>query len=297
MLLAICQANDFACNARAPKADLVGALAPRLAARARPAYLAQLPASHLELLTALARQQGQMPLDRFQIRFGQIRPYRPWRSDSPPHPWRDPASLPEQLLFRGLIFVVKSASLPAQVVLPAEIVSALLPPAASQPPPPPVPPFGSLLPDIALFLAYLQQVDVRPLHGRWLSPHHCHHLGARLAPPISSDALRSERQMQRLAFAHYLAERLGLVAVVGGLLKPSPSAGDWLLRDQSELLRICWQCWLAADDDNRQLWRRFRLPGHDLRDPVGFARRLIDHLLDAAANSFQTSLSLAELLP
>ncbi len=297
MLLAICQANNFACNARAPKADLVATLAQRLAGRARSPYLAQLPAPQREILATLAQQQGQMPLDRFQARFGQIRPYRPWRSDSPAHPWRNPASLPEELSFRGLIFVVKSQGQPASVVLPAEIASLLRPAPAAQPLPPPTLPAASLLLDIALLLAYLQQAEVRPLHGRWLSPRHCRQIGARLAPPVSFDLLHSERQAGRIAFAHYLAEQLQLVTVVAGLLKPSPLAGDWLLREPLELLRACWRSWLAAEDGNRQLWRRFLLPGHDLRDPVGFTRRLIDHLLNAAANFPQPADILAELLP
>jgi hypothetical protein len=297
MLLAICQANNFACNQRAPKTALVSALTQRLAARARSAYFAQLPAPHQAILSALAQQHGEMPLDRFQIRFGQIRPYRPWHDDSPRHPWRNPASLPEELLFRGLIFIIRSAGQPAQVVLPTEFVSALLPATAVLPSSSFEPPATNLLLDITLFLAFLQQTDVRPLHGRWLSPHHCRQMGARLAPPLSFDTLYSERQAPRLAFVHYLAERLQLVATVAGLLKPSPLAGDWFLRDQLVLLRSCWRSWLTADDDNRHLWRRFLLPGHDLRDPVGFTRRLIDHLLNVAATPPPPSSSLAELLP
>jgi hypothetical protein len=290
-LLALCQANGFACPARSSKADLVARLHSRLASRCRAAYLAQLPHDQLALLQALAHEPAPYPLSQFEARFGPIRHYRPWRQDAPRYPWRAPVSVAEALVYRGLIFVIKTAHQPPHVVLPAEIAQVLRQPQPAAPPFAPAPPVTRTLLDLALLLAYLQQAEVRPLHGRWLSPQHCQRLGACLAPPLPAGRLPSQRHNPRLAFAHYLAERLQLVTVAAGLLKPSPAALAWLEQSVDAQLSACWQAWLAPDDANRDLWRRFHLPGHTLRDPAGFARRLIDRLALASWGD------LSDLLP
>ncbi|MFZ2360951.1 MAG: hypothetical protein WA040_16530, partial [Anaerolineae bacterium] len=290
-LLALCQANGFACSPRAPKAELVAYLHTRLAGRCRAAYLAQLPSDQLAILHALAQQPDPWPLPQFEFRFGQIRRHRPWRQDAPRSPWRTPVSLAEALLYRGLIFVIRTAQQPPHVLLPAEIAQVLRQPQPAAPPFVPAPPVARALLDLALLLAYLQQAEVRPLHGRWLSPQHCQRLGACLAPPLPAEKLPSQRHSPRLAFAHYLAERLQLVTVAAGLLKPTPAALAWLEQSVDAQLSACWQAWLAPDDGNRDMWRRFHLPGHTLRDPAGFARRLVDRLALASWGD------LSDLLP
>lgn len=300
-LLAICQANQFACDRHASKSTLESALVGRLARFSQPVFLAQLPDTHLEILSALAHHQGQMPLSLFEARFGLIRPYRPWRSDAPRYPWRAPVSLAEELIFRGLIFVIRLPGQPPQVVLPDEIARALPQPESPALSLPPGPEAGSWLLDLVLFLVYLQQVDVQPIHGRWLSVHHCRQLGACLSPPMqeASQSLPSERHAPRIAFAHYLAERLNLVTTAAGLLKPSPSVATWLAQDPADLLAASWCSWLAPDEANRHLWRRFRLPGYTLRDPAGFVRRFIDQLAGPSSSPrpVTSHAVLAELLP
>lgn len=300
-LLAICQANGFGCDRHASKASLESVLVGRLARFCQPVFLSQLPASHLNILSALAHCQGQMPLGLFEASFGLIRPYRPWRSDAPRHPWRAPVSLSEELIFRGLIFVIRLPGQPAQVVLPDEIALVLQEPEHPTPSLAPGPEAGSWLLDLVLFLVYLQQVDVRPIHGRWLSVHHCRQLGACLSPPLQGawQSLPSERHATRIAFLHYLAERLNLLTTTAGLLKPSPSVATWLAQDPAELLATCWRSWLAPDEANRHLWRRFRLPGYTLRDPAGFVRRFVNHLagVPSSLSSVAAQSVLAELLP
>lgn len=290
-LLALCQANGFACPAPVPKAELAAWLHGRLASRCRAPYLAQLSHDQLAILHALAQQPAPWPLPQFEVRFGQIRRYRPWRQDEPRYPWRAPVSVAEALVYRGLIFVIKTTQQAPHVVLPAEIAQALRQPQPAAPPFAPNPPPARALLDLALLLAYVQQAEVRPLHGRWLSPQHCQRLGACLAPPLPTGRLPSQRHSPRLAFAHYLAERLQLVTVAAGLLKPSPAALAWLEQSADAQLSACWQAWLAPDDANRDLWRRFHLPGHTLRDPTGFARRLVDRLALASWGD------LSDLLP
>ncbi|MDW8318528.1 MAG: WYL domain-containing protein [Anaerolineae bacterium] len=277
-LWALCQANGFPCHHSTAKADLVAALHPRLLSRTRPPYLAQLPADQRALLEALAQEPQPWPLDRFQARFGTLRPFRPWRRDAVRHPWHAPASPAEALFYHGLLFLVAGPGRTLRVVVPDEAIAALQRPPASAPPLAPAPLVPLALLDLALLLTYLQQADVRPLHGRWLSPHHCRRLGACLLPPLAEARLPSERHSLRLAFAHYLAERLQLVTLASGLLKSSPKAAVWLDQSLPQQLLACWQAWLAADDDNRVLWRRFHLPGHPWRDPPGLAQRLVKRL-------------------
>jgi len=57
---------------------------------------------------------------------------------------------------------------------------------------------------------------------------------------------RSERQWPYLAFLHYLAERAGLVGVIGDLLKPTPAALTWLDMPESARWQALWEAWRAS---------------------------------------------------
>lgn len=265
------------------------------------ALLAQLGNPEIAALQSLAARADPMPVLSFQRHYGPIRSYQPWRSDNPIRPWSDPLSPAEALYYRGLIAIQSPSSHPA-ILLPDELRSRFQP-APPGPQTAPLPqPSPSLLFDLALFLAYLQRCSVQPRHGRWLSPAHCQALGSCLLPPLPGPALRSELQAPRLAFIHYLAESLDLLHLTGDLLKPTPLAHAWLAQPPARQLRAAWQAWLDPSEANTARWRRFRLPGHTLRDPVGFARNL-SALLARQAAAAQTALShpdwtaLADLLP
>jgi len=129
----------------------------------------------------------------------------------------------------------------------------------------------------------LQGNDLRPLHGRWLSPRYFRTLGDCLNPPECYRQVRSERKAGRIAFAHYLAESMGLVALAGPHLTPVPAVLPWLDQPASTQLRDLWRAWLSPTDENRDLWQRYHLPGYRLRDPVGFAQRLIHLLAESPA--------------
>lgn len=116
-------------------------------------------------LTRLAAGDGRMPSHEFTRQFGPIRPYRPWRPDSVRHPWRQPISSSERLLYLGLIFLIpghKERQEPEQIVLPAEFRPLIAPPTPDAVPQPPVldQPIDPVR-DLATLLAYLQQTDVR----------------------------------------------------------------------------------------------------------------------------------------
>ena len=228
--------------------------------------LSRLPEEARESLLTLLTCEGQMVAHRFLERFGPIRPYRPWREDSPRAPWRHPASPAEQLWFLGFIFF-HPTDRGKEIVIPDEI-RPLLP---APPPPMPVEPMEPLLSspdpilDIAHLLAYLQGHDVKPFAGRWLTPRRLRVLDAALAYPDPAVAeARSELQTGYIRFLHYLAEVSGLVNAVGGLLKPTPAAWKWLDAAEPERWRTLWDSWQAdlhrpARDES--LWRRYRLPG------------------------------------
>jgi len=108
-----------------------------------------------------------------------------------------------------------------------------------------------------------------------------------------------------MPFIHYLAECLGLIVLVSGYLKPSPSALIWLSQPHSTQLQALWKAWLSPTDENRQRWTRYRLPGCNLRDSTGFAQRLTcllatfptDVWLPLARLTRNPHLALDELIP
>jgi hypothetical protein len=68
--------------------------------------LQQLAPDERAVLDALVAAGGEMPWRVFRERFGDIRPYRPWRDDAPDRPWETPISPAEALWFRGLMSVL-----------------------------------------------------------------------------------------------------------------------------------------------------------------------------------------------
>lgn len=227
--------------------------------------LSNLPDQAHQALQTLLACDGQMPAHRFLDRFGPIRPFRPWRDDSPRAPWRHPTSPTERLWFLGFVFV-HSTDRGKVIVVPDELRPLLPTPA-----PTPAEPMGPLLAtpdpilDLAHLLAFLQGRDVTPFAGRWLTPRYLRVLNAMLAYPDPAVAeAHSELQTGYICFLHYLAEAAGLVDVVGGLLKPTPAAWQWLDAPEPQRWRTLWQGWqtdLERPPREASLWDRYRLPG------------------------------------
>jgi len=189
--------------------------------------LASLPEQALDALQSLTASHGSMPAQPFLDHFGPVRPFRPWREDSPPAPWRHPVSPAEHLWFLGLIYFVSSDE-GDLVTIPDDLLPLLPVPESPSPPqqsePPPHSATDPLL-TIVHLLAYLQGTDVHPIAHRWLPLRHLRAVNRGLAHPDPAvvDA-RSELQTGRLRFIHYLAEAAGLVGLVGSCLKPTPAA-------------------------------------------------------------------------
>jgi hypothetical protein len=205
----------------------------------------RLSADEREPLIALQVAGGTLRLDEFTRRFGQIRRYRPWRVDAPPHPWRRPVSCAEKLWHLALIEI----SPRAQVLLPDE-VRALLPPI---PRPAPVTsrmaaprhPRATCLRQLAGLLSLLLSGRARWVHGRWLSPKSVAAVQARSFTAITPDQVR---------FLHYLADVSGLIAQ----RELTPAAWIWLTAPDawSQLLTA-----VRADLHSRHpRWEQFRLP-------------------------------------
>jgi len=147
-------------------------------------------------------------------------------------------------------------------------------------------PLDYLCHDLTCLLALLQTADVRPWHGRWLPPGLLQEWGQCCAVPLASPAARSELQTGRRRFIHYLAESAGLISSqssvvsrqkytrqaanlhlpISNLLLPTPAAWLWLQAGREARLRQLWQTWNAPQ---AELWRAYRLPGHEwLADPA-----------------------------
>jgi len=277
----------------AAKATLVDLLAHALAdPESLHATLGTLSQAERAVLDDLAIAGGRLPRYHVARRHGDLRPYRPWQPTAPSQPWQKPISPTERLYFLGLMFWDRPTG---DLVIPDDVLPLLPPPAH---PPPPAPASAPLEPalaaahDLALLLALLEVDDVRPRHGRWLTPRLLSAWGERAAIPPAHPHAQGEQRTGRRRFLHYLAEAAGLVALAGLCLKPTPAAWHWLEADAPSRLNGLWQA-MASPTTAR--WRAYRLPGHahlhhpavlveatlralpghDPRDPTAFAAALL----------------------
>ncbi len=167
----------------------------------------------VEALVTLQAAGGSLPYLDFSAHFGGIRPYRPWRADSPQHPWKRPVSPAEKLWHLAFIEIVDG-----QVVIADEVL-VLLPPL---PIPRPLEIDRSTqlewqvahsravcCRNVAALLSVAGQI--KTLGKQWLSRGSLARINERLHQPESLDGISTERQTGRLRFLHYLAD-------VGGLL-------------------------------------------------------------------------------
>ena len=254
-----------------------------------PQTLAALDADARAALQALAGARDlSVPQSDFAARFGALRPYRPWDPRALPAPWPTPTSPAATLVHYGLAYPLDlgARQRPRHVVLlPHDLRDALvtlldLPvtPAPHPPVPPPTPEHG-LDADLFALLSFLNRQDCPVRHGRWLRPRTLQALNRVLVPPDDLGDGHSELQASRIPFLHYLAERAGLVGLTGGCLKPTLVAQEWLAAPRSRRLRILWDTWREPADDNRALWRRYRLPAlEEDDDPLARLQALLDAL-------------------
>lgn len=266
----IARAHKLPFTRRLPKAQGMTFLSHKLHSGVYQKAFKSLTSDHIRALQALVARGGWLPLPQFVARFGEIRPYKPWRVPlgvahaanqkiHPRHPWRYPASVAERLYHLG--FITISAGDMVGIV---DEVRALLPPLPS--PSATAQIWGgnqdrlSLLRDTAALLGVMLRVGAAPVHGRWLSLAVLREVNEWLQIKEDLTAVRSELQTGRLRWLHYLALVGGLLSVQGGVLKPTVKAWDWLSwtpQDQwNHLLRLV-RCDLEAAE---RLWDVFRFP-------------------------------------
>ncbi|HEY77206.1 MAG TPA: WYL domain-containing protein [Thermoflexia bacterium] len=303
-LRALARANDLPFDSNWSKQQAAAALHSRLVNPTRVKKAVEsLSAEARAALRGLLERGGQMDQTEFVHRFGPLRPYRPWRGDAPHAPWHAPISPTEELFYRGLIYPLNLGTterpVPA-IVLPSDLsplLSQIFPPSPVSPlprhpivSPSPIP----LLVHLFAFLSLLNREDFRPVHGRWLPPTALRRLAPLLTPCASeAEQARSELQVPYLAFLHYLAERAGWVAPVGGLLKPTHEAVLWMKRPPADRIRLLWDRWIEKGPENAALWRRYRLPLSTEDDPPARFRQMLDAL---SARPLSTPIDLTALL-
>lgn len=216
----------------------------------------------LEALKALQAAGGMLPLHVFTAKYGEIRPYKPWRDDSPSQPWKRPISSAEKLYYLALIDVVQMGNGQPDVVVITQEVLELLPPLPRPTATPRAIPIytpHTLCTEISLFLGVLLRHEVKLLWGRWIAPRQLKAVAALL--PTSATVGRSELQSDRLRFLHYLAEIGGLVSGEGGRLLPTVAAWAWLdlpPSDQWAHLLAAWDADMGKRSARR--WDFYRLP-------------------------------------
>lgn len=218
-LLAIGRARRLRLPWAAPKASLVERLAQILADPAHLApLLAMLSETEQTVLDDLLLAGGRLPRRHLVRRHGDLRPYRPWRKDSPRRPWEQPLSPTERLWYLGLIFLDRRSN---ELFIPTELQAHLpvpVPPSPAPPSPrsPTMPaPADLTCHDLAGLLALLQRDEIVPLHGRWLPPRFLAAWGRCCRVRPATPQARSELQTARRRFLHYLAEAGGWVAGSG----------------------------------------------------------------------------------
>lgn len=233
------------------------------AARALEQSFKCLPAEARAALAALHRQGGVCARAAFRQRYGIIRAYRPWVRKT--NPWQAPVSIAELLWVKGFIQPQRGG-----VHLCAE-VAALLPnkEQLSQPAEAgltnssqaALAPGTALLHDLVVWLGVLLGSSPRVRYDRWLPIAWLQAVDERLLardPGLAQS--RSELQMSRLPFLHYLAEVSGAVTTVQGRLTVTQAAWSWLdLAPAAQLAAL--RRAVGTDLSTRDpLWDRYRLP-------------------------------------
>ncbi len=251
-------------NNRQPKPRILTRLSDQLRAgqHLRRAYRT-LSAEERDALRALQAAGGTIRRDQFTRDFGVIRPYRPWDVELPRQPWKQAASIAEKLWYGAFIELHGACVALSDESLP------LLPPLPPLPPLHPLPALSvdepsspdALLTDMALFLGMLTRQRVRLIRGRQLAPRDFRVINAHLPRPEPEvDHARSERQIGRVRWLHYLAACARLVDEVNGALKPSLLAWEWLNAPPDERWRRLNSAIRQDLEQRVPLWESYHLP-------------------------------------
>lgn len=237
-----------------------------------------------EALESLVAEGGRKKLHLFVRQYGEIRAFGPGSLERE-RPWEDPISPAEGLWYSGLIYSAfdeVEGQTSEFIFIPQDLLP-LLPKVEKRPPAftvetvptPSVIRQGdlALIQDTCAFLSYLQNEEVKPLKDGSLSHHDLERITIRF--------LDKEDNAERLALIHHLCQRLGLVHISEGFLKPNPAeAKRWLKAPRAEQLRILQGAW--RDDPNwNDLWRVKSLhcePTGWRNDPLLARKKILEYL-------------------
>jgi hypothetical protein len=235
----------------------------------------QLSSPAQEALGVLAAAGGRMRRSRFARRFGQVRPFGPGRLERET-PWQAPASPAEELWLLGLTFHVfdtDEAGAGEFVIIPDELLPWLSPaefqvPAFDVPHAPEPDQVRSggqpLVHDLFVLLVFAQNHELVLVPDGVLDHAAREGLNRRLAvrEPLSAQEGPGGRpegekglESSRLDWLHRRAERMGLVEVERGRLRPARTeARAWLSVSEGEALRRVQDAWRDDPTWNDLAW-------------------------------------------
>ena len=239
-----------------------------------------------DALESLVSEGGRNKLHLFVRQYGEIRAFGPGSLERE-RPWENPVSAAEGLWYSGLIYrafdevegqtsefiFVPQDLLPLLPEIEKEPLTFVLETAST---PTVVRESGlTLIQDTCAFLSYLQNEDVKPLKDGSLARRDIESISKRLL--VGED----EEGTERLAFLHHLCQRLGLVHISEGFLKPNPpEAKRWLKAPRAEQLLALQTAW-RDDPDWNELWRVKSLrsePTGWRNDPLLARKKILEHL-------------------
>jgi hypothetical protein len=245
-----------------------------------------------EALESLISEGGRKKFHLFVRRYGEIRDFGPGSLERE-RPWESPVSAAEGLWYSGLIYSAfdeVEGQTSEFIFIPQDLLP-LLPKVEKRPPafvvevastPSAIrqgdPSAGSgqglaLVQDTCAFLSYLQNEEVKPLKDGSLPRHDLERISERF--------LAKEDDAERLAFIYRLCQRLGLLHISEGLLKPNPpEAKRWLKAQRAEQLRALQEAW-RDDPGWNELWRVRSLrcePTGWRNDPLLARKKILGYL-------------------
>ena len=277
------------------------------------AILEKLTPEEREALESLLSKGGREKLHLFVRQHGQVRAVGPGRLERE-RPWEEPASATEGLWYSGLVcrafdeVFAKVGGEPRQghttefIFVPQDLLP-LLPRVETCPPvlvvdAAPTPEIidegnPALVQDACSLLGYLQKEGVRPLRDNALSRSDMDGLSKRFL------VREGDGETDRTAFLHHLCQRLGLVHIAKGFLKPNPSeAKRWLKLPRAKQLLALQEAW-RDDPGWNELWRVKSLrcePTGWRNDPLLARKKILEHLSACPPGQWLSLTSLAAAL-
>lgn len=225
---------------------------------------------------------GRIKAHPFALWHGPIRPLGPGRLERE-EPWQEPASPAESLWYRGLIYKAfdeEEGQVSEFVLIPSDLLP-LLPQVKKRPdftvekapiPPSTHPGELSLVEDVFNLLSYLQNHEMKPRSDGSLPPRDIERLNERLLV----------RETGRFAFLHHLCQRMELIQVQEGLLKPNPTpAKQWLKSPRWRQIEALQEAW-RDDSSWNELWRMEGLECEDTgwrNDPLMARKKILGYLV------------------